>query len=383
MTRFIIRRVVRGLVALILFQSLLFALFKALPYDFTSLIRSGPSYRSFVQSYLGLDQPVLVQYAHWLGGVLRFDLGRSYLHWPTPVSEILAANLPRTLLLFLSAAVLAYVFGIWLGKMMAWRRGGLFEAGATLGGVAAYTSFAPFLGFVLINIFGRELGWFSYQRLVDHNVWYRSPVGVDWLLARMVLTAVLVVGLLWLLWRFSHRFPSGTPRWGLRMAGVLVICGGAWWLWASSGLTYLVQDVLRHLTLPLVTVILLSFGETMMIMRMSMLETMREEYVLTARAIGYSDRVVREKHVARNALMPVLTRLGLNLPFVLVGSLVIERVFVWSAMGNVVFDAVEFYDVPMLLGVLSVVGVLTMAAHVILDVLHVFLDPRLRYAEGS
>jgi peptide/nickel transport system permease protein len=128
---------------------------------------------------------------------------------------------------------------------------------------------------------------------------------------------------------------------------------------------------------------LLSFGETMMLMRMSMLETMREEHVLTARAVGYPDRVIREKHVARNAIMPVLTRLGLSLPFVLVGSLVIERVFLWSAMGQVVFNAVEFYDLPMLLGVLSVVGVLTMVAHVVLDVVHVYLDPRLRYAEGS
>ena len=249
--------------------------------------------------------------------------------------------------------------------------------------MAAYTSFAPFLGFVLINIFGRELGWFSYQRLVDHNVWYNAPVSVDWVLIRMVGTAIVVSGLLWLLMRLSHRTRSSVPRWGMRVAGVLFVVGGTCWVWASSGLAYLAQDVLRHLTLPVVTVILPSFGETMMLMRMSMLETTREEYVLTARAVGYPENVIREKHVARNAIMPVLTRLGLNLPFVLVGSLVVERVFLWSAMGQVVFNAVEFYDVPMLLGVLSVVGVLTMVAHVVLDVVHVFLDPRLRYAEGS
>jgi peptide/nickel transport system permease protein len=383
MARFIIRRVVRGLVALILFQSILFALVHALPYDFSSLTLGGPSYRSFIRGYLGLDLPLWEQYARWLGGFVRFDLGRSYLYWPTPVSEILAANLPRTLLLFLPAAVLAYLFGIWLGKMMAWRRGGLFEAGATLGGVAAYTSFAPFLGFVLINIFGRELGWFSYQRLVDHNVWYKATVSVDWLLARMVVTAVVAFGVLWLLWQVTNGFRSSALRWAVWAAGLLIVGAGVWWVWAASGLAYLARDVLWHLTLPLVTVILLSFGETMMLMRMSMLETMRDEYVFTARAIGYPDKVIREKHVARNAIMPVLTRLGLNLPFILVGSLVIERVFVWSAMGQVVFNAVEFYDVPLLLGVLSVVGVLTLVAHVVLDVVHVYLDPRLRYAEGS
>lgn len=383
MARFIMRRVVRGLVALLLFQSMLFALVHALPYDFSSLALGGPRYRAVIRSWLGLDLPVWEQYARWLTGFLRFDLGRSYLFWPTPVSEILGANLPRTLLLFLSAAVLAYLFGIWLGKIIAWRRGGLFEAGAALAGVAAYTSFAPFLGFLLINIFGRELGWFSYQRLVDHNVWYLAPVSVDWLLARMVVTAILAFGAVLLLWHVTERSKAHALRWSVRTTGLLIVGAVVWWVWSRSGLAHLARDVLKHLTLPLVTVILLSFGETMMLMRMAMLETMGEEYVLTARAIGYPEKVVRDKHVARNAILPVLTRLGLSLPFVLVGSLVIERVFLWSAMGQVVFNAVEFYDVPLLLGVLSVVGVLTLVAHIVLDVVYVYLDPRLRYETGS
>ncbi len=383
MTRFIIRRVVRGLVALVLFQSILFTIVHALPYDFSSLTLGGPAYRQFIRAYVGLDLPLWEQYARWLSGFVRLDLGRSYLFWPTPVTEILMANMPRTLLLFLSAAILAYLFGIWLGKMMAWRRGGLFEAGATLGGVAAYTSFAPFLGFLLLNLLGRELGWFSYQRLVDHNVWYNAPVAVDWLLIRMVVTAVLAFGAMMLLWRATDRLRSAALRWGGRAAGLLIVGVVVGWVWARSGVAYLALDILNHVTLPLVTVILLSFGETMMLMRMAMLETMREEYVLTARAVGYPERVVRDKHVARNAILPVLTRLGLNLPFVLVGSLVIERVFLWRAMGHVVFNAVEFYDVPLLLGVLSAIGVLTLLAHVALDILYVYFDPRLRYESGS
>jgi peptide/nickel transport system permease protein len=306
------------------------------------------------------------------------------------VADILAGNLPRTLMLFLSAAVLAYFLGIWLGKMMAWRRGGLFEATATLGGVAAYTSFAPFLGFVLINIFGRELGWFSYQRLVDHNVWYRAPVAVDWIFAWLVVTAGLSFVAVLVLWRVTGR-PStaaGVRAAGVRAAlmrgaGLLALAAVVGGLWTWSGYAHLAVDILRHLALPLTTIVLLSFGETMMLMRTSMLETMREEFVLTAQAIGFPDKVIRDKYVARNAILPVLTRLALNLPFVLVGSLVIERVFLWSAMGQVVFSAVEFYDLPLLLGILSVVGVLTLAAHVVLDVVYVYLDPRLRYAAGG
>lgn len=379
MTKFIIQRLARGAVALLLFQSILFALFQALPYDISSLTLGSPSTRDFIRKLYGLNLPGWQQYARWLWDFVRFDLGQSYLYWPAPVSDILLEHIPRTLLLFLSASILAYLFGIWLGKMMAWHRGSLFEVGATLGGVGAYTSFAPFLGFLLINIFGRELGWLPYQRLIDHNVWYLAPVSVNWVLARLVLTSAVAFGLLILLWRWSPRRLSPTALWPLRLTGVALIAGAAWLVWARSGFGPLAVDFVWHLALPLTTVVLLSFGETMMLMRMAMLETMREEYVRLALAIGYSEKTVRDRHVARNAILPVLTRLVLNLPFVLVGSLVIERVFLWQAMGHVVFNAIEFYDVPLLVGILSVVGMLTLSAHLVLDIVYFFLDPRLRH----
>ncbi len=400
MAKFILRRVVRGLVALILFQSLLFALIHALPHDFSSFIIAGPGWRAFIRQQFGLDQPLWEQYLRWLMGFVRLDLGVSYQHWPATVSQILLGRMSRTLLLFLSAAILAYLLGIWLGKMLAWRRGGLFEAGATLGSVAAYTSFAPWLGFVAINVFGWYLGWFPYQRLVDHNVWFRAPVTVDWLLGRMVATIGLALAILLPLWQITRsaesqrrgiirlpfripRFAHAKERWLWRAAGLLIVGGGAWTWWSRSGLGYLALDVLAHLALPLGTVVLLSFGETMMIMRAAMLETLDEDYVLIARAKGLPDKVIRDRHVARNALLPVITRLMLNLPFVLVGSLVIERVFMWQAMGRIIFDAVEYLDIPVLLGILSAVGVVVLTLHVVLDILYVYLDPRLRYAGES
>ena len=382
MTKFILRRVVRGLVALLLFQSLLFALIHALPYDFSAFIPS-PGLRAFIRHQFGLDRPLWEQYIRWLLGFVHFDLGVSYLYWPTPVSELLLGRLSRTLLLFLAGAILAYLFGLWLGKMIAWRRGGLFELGVTLGGLAAYTSFAPWLGFVMINLFGWYLGWFPYQRLVNHNIWFNAPVTMDSLLAALVVTGVLAFGPLLLLRRVTLRLKSRSRRWLWRMGGLLVVGAGVWGWWSRSGLDYLALDVLAHLALPLTTVVLLSFGETMMIMRTTMLETLHEDYVLMARAKGLPDRIVRERHVARNAILPVITRLALNLPFVLVGSLVIERVFVWQAMGQLIFDAVEWQDIPVLMGILSVVGSLTLIVHVVLDILYVYLDPRIRYAGGG
>jgi peptide/nickel transport system permease protein len=364
---------------LVLFQGLLFALFYNLPYDFsTTQIGGGRAGRAFIRSYLGLDLPLWEQYMNWLTKFLRFDLGSSYMAYPTPVSQLLLERAPRTLLLFLTAAVLAYLFGIWLGKMIAWNRGGVFEAWATLGGVAAYTSFAPFLGFVVLNVFGWYLRWFPYQRLVSHYTWLDAPITVDALLVRLVFTAVLFAGSLFFVGRLTRDVKSRLWRWGIRLAILIAVSTALLVWWDQSGFTYLALDVLDHLVLPLGTVTLLSFGETMLLMRVVMIETLQDDFVLTARAKGLSDKVIRDRHVARNAILPVLTRLLLNLPFVLVGSLVIELVFHWNGMGILIFNAIEVVDIPVLMGILSFVGVITLCAHVILDIVYVFLDPRLR-----
>lgn len=382
MASFIIRRLVRGLITLVLFQSLLFGLIYALPFDF-STFGGGPGGRAFLQELLNLDRPFGEQLISWLGDFFRLNLGQSFLYWPTPVLQLIVERAPRTLILFLSAAVLAYAFGVWMGKMIAWKRGGVVEALATLGGVAAYTSFAPFLAFAAVNVFGYYLGWFPYRRLVDQRLWYQAPVTVDALLGLMLVTILALAGLSWGLWRATRQASSRLRRWQWRAGGLLLMAGVAGGWWAQSGFTRLAMDLLWHLTLPLGTVITLSFGETMMIMRTTMLETLGEDYVTMARAKGLPDNLVRDRHVARNALLPVLTRLLLNLPFVLVGSLVIEQVFFWQAMGVTLFAAIEFVDLPLLLGVLSVVAVITVIAHVVLDILYVYLDPRLRYARAD
>jgi len=112
-----------------------------------------------------------------------------------------------------------------------------------------------------------------------------------------------------------------------------------------------------------------------------MLETIGENYILLAKAKGLPSHIIRDRHAARNAFFPVLTRLVLNLPYVIIGSLAIELVFNWQAMGVVVFQAIEFQDIPLLMGILSLVGIMALTGHIILDILQIYLDPRLRYSE--
>jgi peptide/nickel transport system permease protein len=263
---------------------------------------------------------------------------------------------------------------------MAWHRGGAFEIISTLGGVATYTSFAPFLGFVVINVFGFYLRWFPYRRLVTHNLWFNAPISVDGLLGRMVLNGVAGFAVLWFVWHSTARTRNRQTRWFSRLGVLAFVSLGTWFGWSQSGVGHLAVDMVKHLVLPIGTVVTLSFGETMMIMRSTMLETLGEDYILMARAKGMPDKVIRDRHAARNAILPVLTRLLLNLPFVLIGSLVIERVFFWQAMGTTLFVSIEYLDMPVIMGVLSVVGVMTVLAHILLDVIYYIMDPRLRYA---
>jgi peptide/nickel transport system permease protein len=377
---FIVRRVIRGIIALLAFQFLLFSLIHSLPGDFASIAGafSGPGGRAFMQRQLGLDQPLLTQYFEWLKGFVQLDFGQSFLYRSESVSGILLDRAPRTLLLFLSAAILSYVLGIWLGKIVAWRRGGWFEVGALSIGVAAHTSFAPWLAFLGLGIFAWNLGWLPYQHLINFNVWLRVDISLDEILLRMVISGLALFGAL-LLSRLINRMAVRGRRVisaSIFIFAVVVVVA----LWERSGYSPLALDVLRHLTLPLGTVVLLSFGETMMTMRATMLETMGEDHVSAARAKGLPDKTIRDRHVARIAMLPVLTRILLSLPFVLVGSLVIERVFFWRAMGQVVFNAIEFQDLPLIVGVLTIIGLISLIAHIILDVLYVALDPRLRYA---
>ena len=377
---FVVRRILRGVVALLAFQFLLFALVHSLPGDFASIAGafSGPGGRAFMQRQLGLDQPLLQQYFEWLKGFVQLDFGQSFLYRPETVSGILLDRAPRTLLLFLSAAALSYVLGIWLGKIVAWRRGGLFEFGALSVGVAAHTSFAPWLAFLGLGLFAWNLRWLPYQNLINFNVWLGVDIRLDEILLRIVISGFALFGV-FLLARLISRKGGRARRTigaGTFLLAVLLVVA----LWERSGYSPLALDVLRHLLLPLGTVVLLSFGETMMTMRATMLETISEDHVVAARAKGLPDKVVRDRHVARIAMLPVLTRILLSLPFVLVGSLVIERVFFWRAMGQVVFNAIEFQDLPLIVGVLTMIGLISLVAHIVLDVLYVALDPRLRYA---
>jgi peptide/nickel transport system permease protein len=142
-------------------------------------------------------------------------------------------------------------------------------------------------------------------------------------------------------------------------------------------------DIIHHTVLPVVTLALVAFAGTMLLTRSSMLETLKEDYILTARAKGVPDKDIRDRHAARNALLPVVTSFILGLAFIIGGGVVTETIFGWPGMGSLLLTATVIEDVPLATGALGFIGILALLAHLLVDILYSVLDPRVRIAAGK
>ncbi len=390
MGKYILRRSAQILLTLIIFQTLLFLILTAMPGDVTNRLISNPNIppevRERTRRALGLDDPPLVQYGKWLRNFVTGDLGVSYSQYPRPVMEILAERIPRTLALFLSATLIQFIVGFAMGRVLAWQRGGFFEYGTTLFGVLLYTVFTPWFGLMMIFIFGARLRWLPLGKFLDPILWSRTQIPgleataskANFIFGRMLWTATVVV-VLWLLLVVLTRHLDTRRRRQVHIAGTVALLGGAVALWATSQLGVLAGNILIHMILPILTITLVGFAGTMLLTRQTMLETLREDYIQTARAKGLSERVVRDRHAARNAVLPVFTNLIIGLPFVLSGGIITETIFSWPGMGLTLLEATVAEDIPLVMGALSLLGVLSLVAHLVADVAYAFLDPRIRY----
>ena len=373
MAGYILKRILQIVLILIVFQSILFFLLQAQPggieYQFIANPDIPPEARQVIVERLGLDRPLGEQYLNYLKNFFTGNLGVSFTLYPRPVIDVIAERAPRTILLFLTATVVSFYTGFVLGKILAWQRGGLLEYGVTLGGSFLYTVFTPWFALLLIWIFAFKLGLFPVGKFLDPVTWRDAPVDANHVFNRMLLTILVVSVLLLILYRLTRR-----P--GLSLVGLMLAAGV---LWVVSGLGAYALDIVHHVMLPTLSVTLVSFAGTMLLMRNSMLETIREDYILTARAKGISERAIRDRHAARNALLPVVTSLVLGLATVISGGIITETIFSWPGMGLTLLQAAQQKDIPLAMGALTFVGVLALIAHLVVDVLYAFLDPRIRY----
>ena len=309
------------------------------PYERASLyVRDIPkqpgSLDALVVKY-GLDRPIHEQYLSWAGQVLRGNLGFSRVG-KAPVMEVILRHLPATLELTLWTAIPLVWVGIQLGVLSAVRRGTIVDHFSRVFAIVGW-SFPLFIfGLLVLMIFYARLGWFPAGRLSD---WAN----------RIVLSSSF------------HRYTS------MNSLDALL-----------NGRIDIFIDALRHLVLPVITLSYLSWALILRVTRSSMLEALRQDFVTTARAKGLEERVVINRHVKPNAMIPVATIGGLTIVGLMNGVVITETVFNYRGMGWFFANSALTLDVISVLGVVIFNAVILVLGNLIVDVLYVYLDPRIR-----
>ncbi len=383
MTRYVLRRIVQIVITFFLFQTLTFFLLYAQPGDIANQYLLNPNLppdaAERLRQELGLDKPPHLQYIQYMKNFLTGNLGVSFTNYPRPVIDIIKERLPRTLVLFFTATVISFYVGFALGKLLAWKRGGLFEYGVTVVGVTLYTVFTPWFALMMIWLFAYKLNLFPTGKFVTPTLWQHAPVNANTVFARMIYTGILVGVVALVVYTIVHRLPPPTRN----MSGLIAFLAGLVGMiipWISSPLARYALDILWHMVLPIMTLTLISFAGTMLLTRNSLLETMREDFILAARAKGLPEKIVRDKHAARTALLPVVTSLVFSLAFAIDGGVITETMFSWPGMGLTLLNAVVQEDIPLAMGAFSFTGILALLAHLAADLLYAYLDPRIRYS---
>jgi peptide/nickel transport system permease protein len=382
MLKYVGKRLIQGFLLLALFLALLYLLLEAQPGDISQQLISNPELppeaQAMLRERLGLDEPLLGRTFNYVVNFFQGDLGLSFTQYPNTVSQLILERLPRTITLFLTATLLSYYLGFGLGKVMAWKRGRSFETALTLGGVAGYTVFYPWFAILMLWFFGFALNWFPLGKFIDVAEWTGASVTANQLFIQILVTGAIASLLVLAIHIVSRRLPSEDLGGKVRSIGtpLVIVAYLAYW-WFSPN-RVLVGDLLHHTALPVITLSMVNFAGVMLLTRSSMLETLREDYILTARAKGLTERAIRDNHAARNALLPVVTSLVLALSFVIGGGILTEGIFSWPGLGQMLLNATLLEDLPLATGTLGVIGILALTGHIIADIVYMYLDPRIR-----
>ncbi len=383
MWKYILRRTAQIIVTLFLYLLITYLLLDAQPGDMTLQYmnpRFTETQRQALRVRLGLDKPVTERFMMWVGNMLRGELGDSFSE-SKPVMDILRERAPRTIFLFLTAALTTFGVGYYLGRLLAWQRGTKTEYGITVFGAVMYSIFTPWFALMMVWFFSYHLKWFPLGKFLDPVIWRGIPkdLNANMIFNRMMLTAFLVCAALFVLIFLVRRFAPNRAKQIIPgvIFMVLVIAALAW---VSYPYTYLAGDIMRHLILPVLTLTLVNFSGTMLLTRTSMLETLREDYIMGARAKGITERQVRDQHAARNAMLPVFSNFIIGLPFIVAGGIITETIFSWPGMGLTLLQAATTNDIPLIMGTWLFIGILSLTAHLVADIAYVFIDPRIRYA---
>ena len=266
-----------------------------------------------IRADYGLDKPFLVQLGHYIGRVLQFDLGHSFF-FNQPVTQLILQRLPATLLLVISAQILALVLGVVLGVYSARKPNSIANYFVTFFSLFGYSAPVFWTGILLLIAFSLKIPWFPVAGMRD-----------------------------------------------------VTISGGFWiQFW----------DVARHLVLPMITLSSIFIALYSRLSRATMMETLGADYIRTAKAKGLSNRQVIYKHALKNSLSPVITQAGIQFSAMMSGAVLVEAVFSWPGLGTLAFQSIIARDTPTILGILFFSALVVIVGNLLTDLALRLVDPR-------
>ena len=321
MFRYIARRLAQAVVIVAVVATITFALIHLAPGDPFSAIMDNPNVsekvRETLRAQYGLDRPLAEQFVRYVGALARGEMGWSFSH-DRPVLEVLATALPNTLLLMGVALIGSFALGILVALIQVARRGSLTDD--VLSGISLFFFSMPdfWLGILTLLAFTYWLPIFPVGGAVD-------PVMHEYM-------------------GFAGRF----------------------------------ADRLRHLALPSLTLTLLASASVARYQRAALLDVLPADYIRTARLKGLTEREILRRHALRNALLPIISLVGLSFPALLTGAFFIEKIFTWPGMGYAVVNAIATRDYPLVVGGVIVGSIMVTLGSLLADMLYAWADPRLR-----
>jgi peptide/nickel transport system permease protein len=324
----------QAVIALFVLSVLLFAWLRSLPGGVVSALlgeRATPENAARLRAQLGLDDPIPVQYWRFLRRALQGDFGVSNgVYRGEPALDVFVQRFPATIELSLFALLLALVFAIPLGYVAARRRGGPLDTGSVIFSLVGVAVPVFFLAYVLKYFFAVRWGLLPPSG--------RQSVGID---ATHITNLYVLDGLL-------------TREWD-----------AAW-------------DALKHLILPAIALSSIPFAIIFRITRAAVLDVMDEDYVRTARAKGLTSGVIRVRHIMRNAMIPVVTIVGLQIGLLLSGAILTEKVFAFQGIGQALAIGFERRDYPVLQVLIMMAALIYIVVNLLVDIAYAVIDPRVR-----
>jgi peptide/nickel transport system permease protein len=325
--QYLLKRLAVSVVILWVILTLLFLLLKAMPGDITTLLLNpnldAEDLRALREQF-GLNQPLWVQYLKWVRNYMVFDFGWSLLS-KEQVTVTIARRLPRTIALFGTAFMLNYTVGVIAGIHFGWKRGSRTDRTGFITGLTLFSVPFFWIGWLLLLVF-------SYKGF-----------GVSW-------------------------FPNAHMTSAFK---------------SSFTLLELVPDILWHMFLPAASLVFVGWAGAMLVMRTSMQEVVDKPYIETARAKGLAPSTIKYKHAARNALIPVATQAIIGIVFILDGAVIVEAVFSWPGMGQLLIQAILNRDFPVALAAFYMLAFLIVVMRLMTDIAYTYLDPRIKFGEAS